>query len=95
MLSILVLGLLAVGFASAADYPADDIANMESATGEMLNLADNDTADILSTDDSTDINTIENENNGLDESKTDKTYARIDGLDGKPGYFTVKASATE
>ena len=72
ILSILVLGLLAVGFASAADYPADDIANMESATGEMLNLADNDTADILSTDDSTDINTIENENNGLDESKTDK-----------------------
>jgi surface protein len=28
-------------------------------------------------------------------SKTDKTYARIDGLDGKPGYFTVTAAATE
>ena len=28
-------------------------------------------------------------------SKTDKTYARIDGLDGKPGYFTVKPAATE
>ena len=25
-----------------------------------------------------------------DESKTDKTYARIDGLDGKPGYFTIR-----
>ena len=35
-------------------------------------------------------------NTVYDESKTDKTYARIDGLDGKPGYFTVKpASATE
>ena len=34
-------------------------------------------------------------NTVYDESKTDITYARIDGLDGKPGYFTIKAAATE
>ena len=34
-------------------------------------------------------------NTVYDESKIDKTYARIDGLNGKPGYFTVKAAATE
>lgn len=34
-------------------------------------------------------------NTVFNKSKTDKTYARIDGLDGKPGYFTVKAAATE
>ena len=34
-------------------------------------------------------------NTVYDNSKTDKTYACIDGLDGKPGYFTVTATATE
>ncbi|MBQ1629325.1 MAG: BspA family leucine-rich repeat surface protein, partial [Treponema sp.] len=34
-------------------------------------------------------------NTVYDESKRDKTYARIDGLDGKPGYFTIKPAATE
>jgi uncharacterized repeat protein (TIGR02543 family) len=41
-------------------------------------------------------NSLKGGNNTVyDESKTDKTYARIDGLDGKPGYFTVKPAATE
>ena len=41
-------------------------------------------------------NSLKGGNNTVyDESKTDKTYACIDGLDGKPGYFTVTAAATE
>ena len=41
-------------------------------------------------------NSLKGGNNTVyDDSKTDKTYACIDGLDGKPGYFTVKAAATE
>ena len=41
-------------------------------------------------------NSLKGGNNTVyDDSKTDKTYACIDGLDGKPGYFTVKPAATE
>ena len=41
-------------------------------------------------------NSLKGGNNTVyDDSKKDKTYACIDGLDGKPGYFTVKPAATE